>query len=55
MALQKEVKSCSEQVETLQKEVKELKEEIELTCREMDATRSIINRFVTKALFNNQQ
>ena len=55
MALQKEVKSCSERVEMLQKEFKELKKDIESACKEMDATRSIINEFVTKALFNNQK
>ena len=55
MALQKEVKSCSEQVETLQKEFKVLKKDIKSTCIEMDATRSIINEFITKALCNNQK
>ena len=55
MALQKEVKSCSEQVETLQKEFKGLKKDIESTCREMDTTRSIINEFITRALCNNQK
>lgn len=55
MAWQKEVKSCSEQVESLQKEFKKLKTEIESTCKEMDSTRSIINEFVAKTLFNNQK
>lgn len=55
MTLQKEVKSCLEQVETLKKEVKELRKDIESTCKEMDATRSVINEFVTMVLFNNQK
>ena len=55
MALQKEVKSCSERVEMLQKEFKELKKDIESACKEMDATRSIINELVTKALFNDKK
>ena len=48
MALQKEVKM-------LQKEFKELKKDIESACKEMDATRSIINELVTKALFNDKK
>ena len=31
-----------------------IKKDIESVCKEMDATRSIINEFVTKALFNDK-
>ena len=55
IALQQEVKNCSERVETLQKELKGLKKDIEPTCKEMDATRSIINEFVSKSLGNYQK
>ena len=37
------------------KRIQRIEKDIESTCKEMDATRSIINEFVTKSLGNNQK